>query len=36
MVVSENGSTSADLSHIYSGILEGWYDKEIWEPIPCI
>ncbi|XP_023275297.1 disintegrin and metalloproteinase domain-containing protein 10-like, partial [Seriola lalandi dorsalis] len=23
MVVSENGSTSADLSHIYSGILEG-------------
>lgn len=23
MVVSENGSSPADLSHIYSGILEG-------------
>lgn len=28
MVVSENGAMSADLSHIYSGILEGGYDKK--------
>ena len=28
MVVSENGPMSVDLSHIYSGTLEGGYDQD--------
>lgn len=27
-VMSEDGFTNADLSHIYSGTLEGWYGRE--------
>lgn len=30
MVVSESGSTNADLSYIYSGMLEGGPDREFW------